>query len=77
MGWGENIGLLDRINDNGRKFVYEPNDPSSHDARDHSTRSSRGFGLYHRPFLAHGCPSTITMSAVKSNRPPNRDEPTP
>src|SRR5207249_1456245 len=41
------------------------------------TRSNRGFGRYDLPTFAHGCPSSITTSAVKSNRPCNRLEPTP
>src|SRR5437764_11332914 len=44
---------------------------------DHSTLSSRGFGEYRRPVLAHGRPSTVTMSAVKSLSPRIREEPTP
>ena len=45
--------------------------------RSYSTRSSRGLGRCHRPCFATCAPSTRTMSAVKSNRPANRDEPTP
>src|SRR6267143_2800745 len=43
----------------------------------YTTRSSRGFGRYDLPTLAQGFPSSITTSAVKSNRPWNRLEPTP
>ena len=35
----------------------------------YSTLSSRGLGLYRRPTLDTGFPSTSTTSAVKSNRP--------
>lgn len=41
------------------------------------TRSSRGFGRHSRPTFAHGRPSTITTSAVKSFAPRISDEPTP
>src|SRR5467141_2714889 len=45
--------------------------------RPYTTRSSLGLGRYDLPTLAHGFPSSITTSAVKSNRPWNRLEPTP
>src|SRR5207247_9799364 len=45
--------------------------------RAYVTRSNRGFGRYDLPTFAHGFPSSITTSAVKSNRPWNRLEPTP
>ena len=37
----------------------------------------RGFGRYSRPTFAHGLPSSITTSAVKSFEPRISDEPTP
>ena len=37
----------------------------------------RGLGRYSRPTFAHGLPSTITTSAVKSLAPRISDEPTP
>ncbi len=43
----------------------------------YSTLSSLGLGRYCRPTLAMGLPSTITTSAVKSNRPRYSEEPTP
>src|SRR5690606_9629914 len=43
----------------------------------HSTGSSAGLSRQARPTLAQGLPSWSTTSAVKSNRPPNSDEPTP
>ena len=43
----------------------------------HLTVSSRSFGRYSRPTFAHGLPSTITTSAVKSFAPRSSEEPTP
>ena len=43
----------------------------------YSTLSSLGLGRYSRPTFAIGRPSTITTSAVKSNRPRYSEEPTP
>ena len=43
----------------------------------YETSSSRGFGRKRRPTLAHGRPSTITTSAVKSKLPWKKALPTP